>query len=243
MNIILRTNATQVYRFLSIIQKHLPTDQSLKGKRILDCGAGGELPPLALFASNGFDAVGIDISVDQIEASQKFAKEHDLNIALSQGDMRKLPFADETFDYVYEHFSLCHLNKEDTQHAVNEMYRVLKKGGLCFIGVISEDTWPKSLFGEEKANGKYVMQQGTEETTHYIYSDIETNSLVSKWKVLEKEKVSKYLHVLASKTSLESWNKCYDNKLASSLKEWSSRYSERDDFFKYVHSYYFLKKE
>ena len=69
---------------------------------------------------------------------------------LREGDMRQLSFEEGAFDYVYEHYSMCHLSKQDTSLAVSEMYRVLKQGGLCFLGVISADTWPKSLFGQEE---------------------------------------------------------------------------------------------
>lgn len=36
-----------------------------------------------------------------------------------------MPFEAETFDYVYEHYSMCHLSKKDTALAIDEMYRVL----------------------------------------------------------------------------------------------------------------------
>jgi ubiquinone/menaquinone biosynthesis C-methylase UbiE len=32
---------------------------------------------------------------------------------------------------------MCHLSKADTARAVSEMHRVLKPGGLGFLGVIS----------------------------------------------------------------------------------------------------------
>lgn len=44
-----------------------------------------------------------------------------------------------TFDYVYEHFSLCHLDPAGTAQALSEMRRVLKPSGLAFFGVMSTE--------------------------------------------------------------------------------------------------------
>ena len=40
--------------------------QSLEEKTVLDCGAGGQNPPLGLFHEYGFKTIGIDISLSQI---------------------------------------------------------------------------------------------------------------------------------------------------------------------------------
>ena len=47
---ILRTNAPAVYQFLCILNASLESGENLRGKKILDCGAGGPVPPLAIFA-------------------------------------------------------------------------------------------------------------------------------------------------------------------------------------------------
>ncbi len=79
-NIILSPNAAPVYRFLSFI-----LSRDLAPGKILDCGAGGPLPPLAIFAQQGFDCWGIDISDQQLEKAKAFAAEHDLTLHLQKG--------------------------------------------------------------------------------------------------------------------------------------------------------------
>jgi ubiquinone/menaquinone biosynthesis C-methylase UbiE len=54
-------------------------------------------------------------------------------------DMQRLPYSDDTFDYVITDQVLEHL--EDPQQAVSESYRVLRKGGIaihttCFINYL-----------------------------------------------------------------------------------------------------------
>ena len=82
-------------------------------KTILDCGAGGDLPPLALFLSKHYNVAGIEIDPAQIEKANAFAKKENMELNIRQGDMRNLPFADETFSFVYSYNSIFHMKKQD----------------------------------------------------------------------------------------------------------------------------------
>ena len=183
-NTILRPNATPVYRFLSFILSRDATP----GK-ILDCGAGGLLPPLAIFAQQGFDCWGIDISDEQLAKAEAFATEHNLTLHLQKADMRQMPFENAEFDFVYEHFAMCHMSKQDTARAISEMHRVLKPGGLCFLGFISDATFPKDRFGVEQAPGEFYGKEGESMTLHSMYSDEEAETLVAGWEVLSNQKL------------------------------------------------------
>jgi len=132
-NVILHTNAIPVYSFLSFINAQHTQGEATQQRKILDCGAGGPVPPLALFHQHGFEAWGIDISDRQLDHARQFCKQQGIELHLRTGDMRCLPFEENSFDYVYEHYSMCHLSKQDTALAISEMYRVLKSQGLCFL--------------------------------------------------------------------------------------------------------------
>ena len=239
--IILRTNATAVYRFLSLMNAQLEEDESLAKKRILDCGAGGPIPPLALFAEQGMACVGIDVSERQLESARAFAERTDLTIDLQQADMRSLPFPDASFDYVYEHYSMCHLNAADTRRTIGEMRRVLKPGGLAFLGVISNESWPLSAYGEERNPGEYWMVEGGEETLHGLFSDEASDALVANWELLAKEKA--VLHVGGRDISKEQWAALHgEAPRPCSLGEWNAQYGQRRSFFCRVQSYYVVRK-
>jgi len=109
-DIILQPNAVSVYGLLSVIQAQNPTGPESEPKKILDCGAGGSVPPLAIFRSHGFEAWGIDSSEEQLELTRQFCRQEGIELHIQTGDMRQTPFGDETFDYVYEHYSMCHLS-------------------------------------------------------------------------------------------------------------------------------------
>jgi ubiquinone/menaquinone biosynthesis C-methylase UbiE len=157
------------------------------GKKISDCGAGGYDPKLAFFLENGFEMYGIDISDDQIKASNEYSKENNINLNIIKGDMRKIPFDSVFFDYVYSYNSIFHLTKKDTVVAIDEMHRVLKKGGLCYLNFLSvDDKWYKE--GEEINPGEIVTKEGDEEYLHSYYEDSEPDSYFNDFEILYNEK-------------------------------------------------------
>jgi ubiquinone/menaquinone biosynthesis C-methylase UbiE len=242
--IILRTNAIPVYGFLSNIMSMNPPEQWTAEPKILDCGAGGPLPPLALFVRQGFEAYGIDISEEQLERSRKFCGEYGIKVDFRKADMRQIPFEANTFDYVYEHFSMCHLNHADTAKSVSEMRRVLKPGGIAFLGVMSTDCWPHAQFGKEQAPGVLVgAEGGLHGVTHSLWTDSECDQLVAGWQVVDREKMISYLVDMALEVSQEDWMDLHvEAPNGESVEAWKAAYPNRLNYYRYVHMYFFLKK-
>ncbi len=104
--------------------RHLLELADLKPCRILDMGAGkGQAVELLL--TLGFDAVGIDLS---IESEQE-------GIAMIQGDFLNTPFAMESFDAV---LSECAFYVSgNPKEALKEAARLLKKGGKLLLADVS----------------------------------------------------------------------------------------------------------
>jgi len=208
---------------------------------ILECGAGGMVPPLAIFRRSGFRCVGIDNDSEQLERAREFCSQHGVDIDLRECDMRELPFEDASFDYVFEHYSMCHLSKRDTATAIGEMRRVLKPGGLCFLGVISTDTWPLAPMGEEREPGERWDRDG--EGMHSLFTGDEALALVSDWDILAREKAVRYMGRMASRMSLEAWMELHDEAPEdTSIDEWRGRYEARAKWITYVHHYFTLEK-
>ncbi len=236
---ILRTNAVPVYAFLSFINTRQSQGELSRQIKILDCGAGGSVPPLAMFSEIGFDSYGIDISEQQIKLARQYCKDNNIRIDLRNADMRQIPFRDESFECVYEHYAMCHLSRQDTATAINEMHRVTKKDGLCFLGVISQDTWPKSLFGAEKQSGEYWAG----EERHSMFTDEEADVLVSAWEILSKEKRVIYLREEAGEVSEDAWMAlCAGAENGCTEDDWCNRYTQRANMFNYSHIFYILRK-
>ena len=162
--------------------------QDLEEKTVLDCGAGGQNPPLALFYEYGFETTGIDISMSQIEASREYMKKHDMDLNIIEGNMLDLEFPDESFSCVYSYNSSVHLSKKDTRRAVDEMLRVLKPGGVMYINFIWEPA-KQMYLGEERAPGEcWMMGRDGEMVLHTLFSEEETDELMKDTEVLLKSK-------------------------------------------------------
>lgn len=242
-DIILRINAIPVYGFLSMIQSIRSRAGLPVPGKILDCGAGGLLPPLALFHQHGFETWGIDVSDEQLAKASQFCQVQGIDLHLQKGDMRCMPFPDGSFDYVYEQYAMCHLSHGDTVLAVDEMRRILKPGGLCLLGFISTDCWPHSIFGEEKEQGEYWGEEGEDALVlHSLFTDEEAAIMVDGWEIVSMEKETRYLRELAAKASLEDWMALYEAACGFTQEAWQARYAQRVYQYRYVHLYYILKK-
>jgi ubiquinone/menaquinone biosynthesis C-methylase UbiE len=99
------------------------------GRSVLDIACGpGVLAGAVAKAHPGAVVTGIDICPERF-CGQDIASSPNLN--LRSGDARSLPFADNTFDFVYCRFLLQYL--ADRDKAVSEMIRVCKPGGRILL--------------------------------------------------------------------------------------------------------------
>lgn len=162
MNQILRQ--TPLYRFL----EYCNAEKSCERPKILDCGAGGSMPPLYLFHSYGYETHGIEYDQDQVELAN--ARSKDVNLGIEQGDMRALPFEDASFDFVYSYNSIFHMKKVEISESISEMKRVLKPGGLMFVNFLSVDDF---RFGEGPDLGDNQFEQMDDEPVIHSYFDYE----------------------------------------------------------------------
>ncbi len=107
-----------------------------KGWKVLDlaCGYGRMAFPLA---SMGFEVEGIDITPAFIEKAKEKAEKLNLKIGFRVGDIKALPYEDNSFDSaicMWNAFS--ELVEENEQiSSLKEIHRVLREGGLAFIEV------------------------------------------------------------------------------------------------------------
>ena len=156
------------YNFLSYI-----SDSEIIGP-VLDCGSGGSYPKQALFAYLGFQTIGIESSEDRLSMAQDYAKQHQLELPMQIGDMRSIEFESNYFGYVYSWHTIFHMNKIDIKKAIDEMIRVLKPGGLCFINFLSIDS---EFYGEGKElnSGEFLQIEGDEKVMHTFFTDKESD--------------------------------------------------------------------
>ena len=178
--------AYPVYKFLFWVEMFRSENDNLE-KSVLDCGAGGNRPPLALFYQAGYKTTGIDISKDSIRNASIYSKNHNMNLNINTGDMRELKFEDACFSFVYSYNSIFHLFKRDIIKSIKEMKRVLKPNGLIFINLLSVED---QLCGKGKEVGvnEFLQQEGEDLVIHSFFEDDEADSLFEKNEIIHKEK-------------------------------------------------------
>jgi len=84
-----------------------------------------------MFALNGADYTGVDLTEAALEATRKHFEVMGLRGMFLKENAEQLSFPDGSFDWVFSHGVLHHTPKP--QIAVNEVYRVLKPGGRAII--------------------------------------------------------------------------------------------------------------
>lgn len=108
-----------------------------RNERVLEIG-GGLGTDGRQFARNGARYVDADLSGNSLSlARQGFLLER-LTGGFTQTDAESLPFASETFDLVYSHGVLHHT--PDTERAIGEVFRVLKRGGKAIIMLYARES-------------------------------------------------------------------------------------------------------
>jgi SAM-dependent methyltransferase len=99
------------------------------GKKILDAGTSTGTNLRLLQEMSIEKAVGLDISEEALSLCQSKNFEQEL----IRGDLKNLPFKESEFDVVLMTDILEHI--DDDQRAIEESYRVLRKGGYAIVAV------------------------------------------------------------------------------------------------------------
>ncbi|WP_175614501.1 class I SAM-dependent methyltransferase [Piscibacillus halophilus] len=103
----------------------------------LSCGTGLYLEKqMSFFKNQPIEWFGLDKSKDMLD----YAKEKVLDAHLHVGVVEDIPFASETFDYIVNNYAFHHY--QDKPQALNEITRVLKKGGRFKIHNIAIHDMP-----------------------------------------------------------------------------------------------------
>lgn len=131
--------------------------------KVLDmaCGVGRHSLELA---RRGFKHVtGLDFTQAYVKEAILKASQEKLEVEFVQGDMKDLPFADESLDAVYNFYtSFGYFEGErDNEKVIKEASRVLKPAGRFLLDVVNRD-WVVRNFqtrGWSEYNGEYLLEE------------------------------------------------------------------------------------
>jgi len=165
----------------------LPRERALE----IGCGTGHWTK---FFRHLGFEVIGIDISEQMLRLARKRLPQ----VMCIKADATKLPFADETFRYVFAITVFEFI--EDQPRAFNEAYRVLKTGGYFLIGVLNQnselgqnkdriETFKNAKFFTSSSLRKFLRKFGSPQIRGGV--------------VLEKGRILDYYKTIPENTKLE----------------------------------------
>ena len=108
-----------------------------KNGKILELGAGHGQDS-RYFSENGYEVLSTDFSDSAIKFQEEKLPESLKNkISIKKIDLSaSLPLEDSSYDIIYSHLSAHYFNDATTTKLFNEIYRVLKLGGI-FVGLFN----------------------------------------------------------------------------------------------------------
>jgi SAM-dependent methyltransferase len=151
---------------VNLINKHI----ELKDRKILDwgCGPGRVIRHLPAVIGNGCSYYGTDYNARSIEWCAKNISEVHFNTNSLEA---KLPYENNFFDVIYGISIFTHLSEQLHQEWFNELFRILKSGGIMFF-TTQGDLFKTKLTDAEVAEyneGKLIVR-GKVKEGHRTYS-------------------------------------------------------------------------
>jgi demethylmenaquinone methyltransferase/2-methoxy-6-polyprenyl-1,4-benzoquinol methylase len=162
---------------IPVVRSIVKTLQLPSGSRGLDVGCGLGQPTLLLAESVGptGHVTGLDISPEFVEHAKGLAKDAGLveRVTFQQDDFNKLPFDDNTFDWVWSKDCVGYHVAESLQ-GLKELIRVVKPGGTVAIVLWSSQMLlPGYPILEAHLNatssGIAPFAKGMEPKSHFFY--------------------------------------------------------------------------
>ena len=155
----------------------------------IGCGVGNNL---IFLAQEGFNVSGKDFSDSAIKIAKKRFNQKKLKCTIKVGDIKKLEWTNNYFDYVIDRAVLTHHTNQEISLILDEIYRVLKKGGKILSFDFFGNNIPDKNFGQKfkkntysnfkKGNFKFVGK-----TSFFNLSLLK--KLFYKYKILEIDRI------------------------------------------------------
>ncbi|MCI8290805.1 MAG: class I SAM-dependent methyltransferase [Clostridia bacterium] len=192
---IVKDNQADIWKNPSMESYYLVNRWKIQSKKsFLDLGCGLGRHSI-LFGKNEFSVNCFDISENAIDRTKEWAEKEGLEFSYEVGDMIKLPYKDEQFDCVYCRNVISHTDTEGVKKVIDELYRVMKHEGECYLTLSSKETWG---FKQEDwplidENTRLRMEEGPEYMVPHFYVDYDlVQQLFKKFQIIKIQQVIDY---------------------------------------------------
>lgn len=121
-----------------------------QGDQVLEvaCGTGRATVEIAKRLGDGGKLCALDLTEAMLNRARHKLAKHGLldRVNLRQGDARTLPYAEGTFDIIYNAFMFDLIDLPEIPDIVAEFNRVLKPGGKLVLVAMSKEKQGKTLY-------------------------------------------------------------------------------------------------
>ena len=129
-------------RHLDFVERHLARDGDAKPQAVLDlaCGAGRHT---AALRQRGYLTLGVDLSITLLAVSPR--------VPSAAGDMRALPFASASFDWILNFFTSFGYFEHERENfrVLEEFVRLLRPGGRFLMDFLNREHVIANLRAQE----------------------------------------------------------------------------------------------
>jgi ubiquinone/menaquinone biosynthesis C-methylase UbiE len=108
-----------------------------KGRRVLDAACGTGYGTAMLLEANPSELIALDIAPEALESTRRRVGDR---AEVVRGDLRALPFEDDSFDLVVCLEAIEHV--DDREGVLDELQRVTSPGGLLVLSSPNRDVYP-----------------------------------------------------------------------------------------------------
>ena len=127
-----------------------------------------------------------EMNTGQIQQANQFAEMRGQHLNIQQGNMRHLPWSDDSFSFVYYYNSVFHMRKEDVKKSLSEMKRVLKPNGLLFVNFLTVKDF-RVGDGVDLGDNQYEQFEDNETVIHSYYEYSEADTMFDEMQIIYKE--------------------------------------------------------
>jgi ubiquinone/menaquinone biosynthesis C-methylase UbiE len=122
------------------------------GSDLLEVAPGPGFFAIELRRLGDYKITGLDISRTLVEIAKENARQAGLRIDFRLGNASAMPFARESFDFVY--CAAAFKNFSDPRKALDEMHRVLRPGGRAVIADLAKDASLREIEAYVRESGR-----------------------------------------------------------------------------------------
>src|SRR5262249_30076291 len=118
------------------------------GASVLEVAPGPGYLAIEIARLGRFQVTGLDISRTMVDIARENATKAGVTIDFRHGDSAGMPFADESFDLIV--CQAAFKNFRQPLNALDEMWRVLRQGGMAVIQDLSKEASAADVAREVK---------------------------------------------------------------------------------------------